>query len=98
VVLIVWGFRILSPVELSERRLAVSGETSEKANFRHVWLSRFKNAKINGVSLSSLPSNLFIWISEEDLNFAVQILSVHGQILFACNSLTNVENGKIFCT
>jgi hypothetical protein len=33
-------------VELPERRLAVSGETSEKADFPDGWLSRFKNAKM----------------------------------------------------
>jgi hypothetical protein len=61
---------MLSPVELPEGRLVVYGETSQKANFPHVWLSRFKNAKMLRVCFSSRHSTLLIRISEQGLNFA----------------------------
>jgi hypothetical protein len=60
---------MLSPVELSEQHLVVSGQTSEKPDCRHIWLSRFKNAKMIGVYFSSPHSNLLIQISEQGLNF-----------------------------
>jgi hypothetical protein len=69
-VLIVWRFPILSPVELSEGRLVVYGETSEKVDFRYLWLSRFKNAKMIVVYFSCHDSNLLIRISEQGLDFA----------------------------
>jgi hypothetical protein len=56
-------------VELSEKRLVVLGETSEKADCRHVWLSRFRNAKMIGVYFSSRHSNLLIPISEQGFHF-----------------------------
>jgi hypothetical protein len=32
----VWRFLVLSPVELSEKGLALSGKTSEKTDYPHV--------------------------------------------------------------
>jgi hypothetical protein len=46
-------------VELSEKRLVVYGETGEKVDFRHVWLSRFTNAKMIGVYFFVSPFKSF---------------------------------------
>jgi triacylglycerol esterase/lipase EstA (alpha/beta hydrolase family) len=47
-------------VELSERRLVVDGETSEKADFRQVWMSRFRNAKMMmGLNFRDLKFSVF---------------------------------------